>query len=40
MSLPQDVDALIGQGADLWESDEELERFLAGIAERRRRVSP
>jgi hypothetical protein len=35
--LPQNVDALVGQGADLWESDEELERFLSGVAERRRR---
>jgi hypothetical protein len=36
--LPQDIDALVGQGADLWDSDEELERFLAGVAERRGRA--
>jgi hypothetical protein len=31
-----DVDKLIGRGKDLWASDEEFERFLAGIYERRR----
>jgi hypothetical protein len=36
VSLPQDVDALLGRGAELWDSDDDLERFLAGIAERRR----
>jgi hypothetical protein len=34
--LPQDLDELIGQGKDLWRSDEEFEQFLAGIYERRR----
>jgi hypothetical protein len=36
VSLPQDIDSLIGQGADLWEDDEDFDRFLAGIAERRK----
>jgi len=31
-----DVDKLIGRGKDLWSSDEEFERFVAGIYERRR----
>jgi len=34
--LVTDFDALLGQGADLWKSDEEFEQFLAGIYERRR----
>jgi len=37
--LPQDIDALIGQGADLWEDDEDFERFLTGIGERRKLAS-
>ena len=31
-----DVDKLIGRGKDLWSSDEEFERFVAEIYERRR----
>jgi hypothetical protein len=31
-----DMDKIIGQGKDLWDSDEEFERFVADIYERRR----
>jgi hypothetical protein len=31
-----DLDKIIGGGKDLWDSDEEFERFVAGIYERRR----
>ena len=34
--LVTDLDKVIGQGKDLWDSDEEFERFVAGIYERRR----
>jgi hypothetical protein len=37
--LPQDIDALVGQGADLWDSDEDLEHFLASVAEGRGRAA-
>ncbi len=30
-----DLDVLIGQGSDLWESDEDFDAFLEGIYERR-----
>lgn len=30
------LDSLLGQGADLWNTDEEFEAFLSGIYERRR----
>ncbi len=33
-----DLDALIGQGRDLWESDEECEAFVEGIYDRRAQV--
>jgi hypothetical protein len=33
---PQDLDTLIGAGADLWNSDEELDQFLADIRARRK----
>jgi hypothetical protein len=32
---PQDLDALIGSGADLWDSDEEFERFQTRLRESR-----
>lgn len=31
------VEDLLGKGRDLWRSDKELEEFVAGIYERRRR---
>ena len=34
---PQHLDALVGAGADLWEDDDDLDRFLSGVRERRRR---
>jgi hypothetical protein len=33
---PQDVDALFGSGADLWDSDAEFEQFLDWLRESRR----
>lgn len=36
ITLPQDLSKLIGAGADLWESDEELDEFLRGIDERKK----
>jgi hypothetical protein len=36
VSIPQDVDSLIGAGGDLWEDDEEFRTFVRGIYERRR----
>jgi hypothetical protein len=38
VSLPQNIDELVGQGADLWESDDDFERFLASVTERRKAV--
>jgi hypothetical protein len=35
-----DLDKIIGQGKDLWDSDEEFERFVADIYERRRQGRP
>ncbi len=35
-----DVDELIGRGKGLWASDEEFERFVADIYERRRQGRP
>ena len=32
---PQRVEELLGAGRELWESDEEFETFLSGIAQRR-----
>ena len=37
---PRDLDELIGQGSDLWESDEELDTFVAGIYQRRAQGTP
>jgi hypothetical protein len=34
--LPQDLDAMIGEGKDLWDSDEEFEAWLEDIYRRRR----
>jgi hypothetical protein len=34
--LPQDLDSLIGQGKDLWSSDEEFEAWLKELNEARR----
>lgn len=34
--LPQDLDAMIGAGKDLWDSDEEFEAWLEDIYRRRR----
>jgi hypothetical protein len=36
VSLPQDLDSLIGQGKDLWDSDEEFEAWLKDLNEARR----
>jgi len=36
ISAPQDLDALFGAGADLWDNDDEFESFLAGLRESRR----
>jgi uncharacterized protein (DUF2384 family) len=36
VALPQDLDAMIGAGKDLWDSDEEFEAWLEGIYRRRR----
>ena len=33
---PQDLDALVGAGADLWDGDADFEAFLAGLRESRR----
>ena len=33
------VESLVGQGADLWASDEELDQFIASIQERRHEPS-
>ena len=33
------IEQLIGQGKDLWESDDELDKFLNGIQERRHEPS-
>jgi hypothetical protein len=33
---PQDFDALLGAGADLWDDDADFEAFLSGIHESRR----
>jgi hypothetical protein len=33
---PQDFDALLGAGADLWDDDADFEAFLAGLRESRR----
>ncbi|HJT78554.1 MAG TPA: hypothetical protein VJ739_15220 [Gemmataceae bacterium] len=33
---PQDLDALFGAGADLWDDDDDFEAFLAGLRESRR----
>ncbi len=33
---PQDLDGLIGDGAELWDTDEEFDEFLRGIEARRR----
>ena len=35
--LPQDLDAMFGEGKDLWDSDEDFEEWLKGIQERRKR---
>jgi hypothetical protein len=32
---PQDVDALFGAGADLWDDDADFEAYLAGLRESR-----
>jgi hypothetical protein len=32
---PQDLDALLGAGADLWHDDADFEAFLAGLRESR-----
>lgn len=34
ITSPQPLDQLIGAAADLWESDEEFEQFLASIRDR------
>ena len=36
VKLPQDRAAIIGAGAELWESDAELDAFLQGIQDRKR----
>jgi hypothetical protein len=36
ITSPQDMDALFGAGAELWQDDEESDRFLDGIYKRRR----
>jgi uncharacterized protein (DUF2384 family) len=36
VSLPQDLDAMIGEGKDLWDSDEEFEAWLEDLQEARR----
>ena len=33
---PQDLDRMFGAAADLWESDEAFDNFVAGIYQRRR----
>ena len=38
--LPQPVDDLFGQGADLWATEEEFLDFVQGIQERRRSQTP
>lgn len=37
---PQSLDRLIGAAADLWESDEEFERFVISIDRHRREAPP
>ena len=40
MVLPQRVEDLLGQGADLWATEEEFLNFVQGIQERRRSQTP
>lgn len=40
VAFPQDKQAMLGAGADLWDSEEDFEAFLAGIYERRRAGEP
>ncbi len=40
VKLPQDKQAMLGEGADLWESDKEFDDFLADIYQRRRAALP
>ena len=35
VTVPQPVDELIGQGADLWDSNDDFESFLVGLREHR-----
>lgn len=38
--LPPDLNAVIGQGRDLWDSDEDFDAFLEGIYQRRAQRAP
>jgi hypothetical protein len=40
VTVPQDLSKLIGAGADLWDSDEELDEFLRGIDMRKKENLP